>query len=118
MKKFLLLSLLTLLAGCVSWGGFNNNGFSSKTILKESGYNVVGNVSAKSKCMYILGSILLDDTKADLYKNAFKELRTKAQLDGKARALANVTTDIVVKNYLVVKFVELTVTADVVEFNK
>lgn len=118
MKRLAFLALFTFLTGCVSWGGFNNNGFSSKTILKESGYRVVNNVSAKANCMYILGSILLDDTKADLYKNAFRELRSKAQLDGKARALANVTTDIVVKNYFVVKFVELTVSADVVEFQK
>ena len=118
MRNLIALMILALLCGCVSWGGHGQSGFSSKTVLKGSGYKHVKSVTAKADVMYILGSILLDQNKADLYKRAFKKLRADAQLDGKAYALANITTDIVVKNFLVIKFVELTVSADVVEFTK
>lgn len=118
MKKLFVLMMALMFSGCVSWGGFNNQGFSSRTILKGSGYTVEKTVSAKASAMYILGSIMLDDSQADLYKRAFKKIRSDADLEGKSHALANVTTDIVVKNYIVVSFVELTVSADVVKFTK
>ncbi|BBM81860.1 DUF6567 family protein [Candidatus Uabimicrobium amorphum] len=118
MKKVVFLVAIVAIAftGCVAAGGMSNGGFSSNTNLKSSGYSVVKTVSAKASTMYILGSILFDAPQADLHKRAFQDLRSQAGLQGKSQALANITTDVVERNYLVVRFVELTVTADVVSF--
>ena len=112
-----MLALISL-SGCVYWGGFSNNGFSSKTNLKGPGHKVVKSVNAKADVMYILGAILLDAEKADLYERAMTDIRKQAGLEGQSYALANVTTDIVTKDFLVVRFVTLYVSADVVEFTK
>lgn len=118
MKKvtFLVAIVAIMFSGCVASGGMSNGGFSSNTNLKSSGYEIVKTVSAKAGTMYILGSILFDAPQADLHKRALADLRAEANLQGKSQALANITTDVVERNYLVVRFVELTVTADVVEF--
>ena len=115
MRRLLPLFFLGFL-GCVSWSPRTNSFFLSQTTLGKGKYKVIRNVSAQVSAMYILGTLMLDDSQADLYKRAFEQIRGTADLQGKPRALANITTDIVVRNYLLVKVVELTVSADVIEF--
>lgn len=115
-KLFALLTLVSLFAGCVSWGGWSNRGFVSNVDLKQPGYKIIDRISGTAKVMYLFGSIPFGD--AELYKRAMEELRQKASLDNKSRALANVTIDFNQRNFWVIKYDELTITADVVEFQK
>ena len=47
-----------------------------------------------------------------------KDRRYSAQLQGKPAALANVTRDLLIRNFILFQFTTVTVTADVVEFTE
>ena len=82
--------------------------------LSEKNYTVVKTVSGEAETKYILGFGGLK--KRSLLEVAKKEMIADAEMDGKSRALINVTVEEYVKSFVFVTRRKVVVTAQVVEF--
>ena len=84
--------------------------------LSQNNYTVIKTVTGEAEAKYILGFGGLK--KRSLMELAKKEMITEAEMDGKSRALTNVTVEVYVKSYLFVTHRKVVVSGQVVEFNK
>ena len=106
-----------MLTGCGASIGTYSTCAETQTQLNQSNYKVIQKgISGSSYCWYLFSAIPLGQM--ELYQMAMDELRSKVQDKGKAMSLVNVTQDVSVKNFIVVKKAMLTLTADVIEFEE
>lgn len=136
LKRCSLLSLLftgLLISGCGHSGAFIAT-HSTEIQLREGNYHVVAkNITGAAKSAYLLGGsiswgittnsfglIPLRGSKT-LYKDAREELWTifeqqHGPVKGRKLALVNIQYDATTSNYLLYTDAEITITADVIEF--
>ena len=136
MKYSLLLTLLAasfLFSGCGNSGAFIASN-STKVQLHEGNYQIIAkNVTGSAKSAFILGAsmswgittnsfalIPLNRSKS-LYKDAREDLWTTFEeqyttVEGKKLALVNIQYDAATSNYILYTDAEITITADVIEF--
>lgn len=136
MKRHSLLSLFLLsflFTGCGNSGVFISTN-STQVQLQEGNYQIVAkNITGSAKSAYLLGGsvswgittnsfglIPLRGSKT-LYKNAREQLWTIFEqqygpVNGKKLALVNIQYDAATSNYLFYTDAEITITADVIEF--
>lgn len=113
----LLIVLAVLSSGCAVHFPLSTNMNQSITNveLSEKNFTVVKTVSAEASAQYILGFGGLK--KRALVELAKKDLVAQAEMEGKSRALINLTVEEYVQNYVVLIRHKVVVTAQVVEFN-
>lgn len=121
MKRILFLSGLVAVLFLTSCGvhfplTHNLNQTVTNVDLNQKNYTVVKTVAGEAETKYILGFGGLK--KRSLLELAKKEMITDAEMDGKSRALVNVTVEEYVKNYVFVIRRKVVVSGQVVEFNK
>ncbi len=115
----ILIAFTTLLSSC----GMNSNlvnqfsvyGNNTQVVLDQANYRVVGQVSGTASDNYFLGiggfkTNLVEQAKLDMYK--------KAELDGKARAVINMSVERHSARYVLAAKRTMTVTGTVIEFEK
>ena len=120
-------ALAALITGCATSTPRNNQGTGAQALLSQANYTVVQSAVKGEAEMTFLGvrmlggepfGICLSGDK-DLTTVAMNNLRTRAQLAGKARALVNVTEELQYDPWVFIYHnVRKTITADVIEFNK
>ena len=131
MRMFLMtgsvVALVALMTGCAVSTPRNEQGTSAQAQLSQANFTVVQSGVKGEAEMTFLGirmlggepfGICLSGDK-DLTTVAMNNLRTRAQLAGKARALVNVTEELQYDPWVFIYHnVRKTITADVIEFNK
>ncbi len=83
--------------------------------LGEGNFKVVKTVAGEAQAQYILGFGGLK--KRSLIESAKKQMVEAAELEGKSRALVNVSVEEYIQNYVLVIRRKVVVTGQVVEFN-
>jgi hypothetical protein len=94
---------------------FTVYGNNSQVVLDQANYRVVGTVSGSASDSYFLG---FGGFKSNLVERAKRDMYQKAELDGKARAVINMSVERHRANYLLARKLTMTVTGTVVEFEK
>lgn len=120
MKKLRLLplfiGLLFLSTSCALHDGLTNNLNHNNTVveLSDNNYQVIDYVKGNASCTYIFGIGGLD--KDALVEKAKSEMYRKADLQGKARALTNISIDTQYSFFPIVRKMSVTASGHVVEF--
>ncbi len=83
--------------------------------LNQKNFTVVKTVAGEAETKYVLGFGGLK--KRSLLEVAKKQMIAEAEMDGKSRALVNVTVEEYVRNYVFVIRRKVVVSGQVVEFN-
>jgi hypothetical protein len=110
-----LFSFIAFFSGCGSSIGSFSTLTDTQTQLNRNNFRVIENgVRGSASCSYLLSAIPLGSM--DLYGMAMNQIRRKANAQGKAIAIVNVTRDISYISYIIVSEVTLTLTADIIEF--
>jgi len=111
-----LLFIVAVVAGCVTSAGTYPHGSDTRVDLSKGNYRVLkSNVRGTSTGFVLFGILPLARPS---YANAMGDLRSEAQMEGKATALANVTRDESDIYLILFSLPKITVTADVIEFIK
>ncbi len=109
------LSSVLFIIGCGSTIGKAPHSIQTQTQLNQKNFKVISTgVEGFAYCYYLFNVIPLRNK--SLYKMAMNEIRGKVKGDGKPVSLINVTEDVSTVTYFLFSKVELTLTADVVEF--
>jgi hypothetical protein len=127
MRKVAALVCLTAmlsLAGCGGFGGLGPAGHGTSVTLHSKNFTVLkSNVKGEATVMVLfpmnipfLGPGGLPLGEADLYHKAIAQLKKNAGGDGDNTGYVNLTVDTKLKSFVVVGWVTVTVTADVVKF--
>jgi hypothetical protein len=118
-KVFTVLLFAMLLAGFVSGCSMTrgNIGHSITTDvqLSEANFKVLGSVTGEAQADYILG---IGPTDQDLLSQAKRDMLSRADLVGGAKAIINVTTDIKHSGFIIWRQKKAYVSAEVIEFTK
>ena len=118
MKKKVRLGLVMcgviLLTGCSMTGGYIGHNISTDVQLNQANFTVVKSVTGEAQANYFLG---IGPSKQDLFGQAKRDMINNAQLKG-SQALINVTTDAKLTGFIFWRQQKVTVSAEVVQFNK
>jgi len=119
MKKLKFLPLifgLLFFASCASHNGLVNNFNNNNTTveLSEKNYKIIDYVKGDASCTYIFGIGGL--SKQALVEKAKSEMYSNAELQGQARAIANISVDNKYSLFPFVGKMTVTVSGHVVEF--
>ncbi len=118
-KVFTVLVFATLLAGFVSGCSITrgNIGHSITTDvqLSEANFKVLGSVTGEASANYVFG---IGPSDQDLLSQAKRDLLSRADLIGGAKAIINVTTDIQFTGFFPWRQRTAYVSAEVIEFTK
>lgn len=115
-----LVSLL-LFSGCGISSGYLGHSVQTEVELNQNNFKVVKHIQASASANYLF--LLIPLTSQDFFAKATEKLHRQAELEGKPRALANVSTNVIWKN-VVIPYIpiwgkkEIIISADVVEFIK
>ena len=86
-------------------------------VLRENDFKIdKTNLRSSYECFFLFGVIPLGDP--DILSRCITDIRTEAEMDGKAAQLVNVTKDDVKTHFIIVTRQEMTVTSDSVIFTK
>ena len=110
--------LMSTMAGCASYNPTYPSPSNHLAVnLRENNFQVVeSHISSSADCGYILGGIPAGDP--NIYGKALLDLRKKAGLDDRPRQFVNFTEDYIETNFFFFKKAKVTLTADVIEFQK
>jgi hypothetical protein len=106
---------MLLLSGCgfISTTMNNDNTMLTNVTLSQNNFSVLGQVEGVASSTYIVG---FGGLSKKLYAEAKNEMIRKANLKGRARAIANVTYETHVAIYFIVETITVTATGTVIEF--
>jgi len=111
----LVMCVVTLLTGCSMTGGYIGHYISTDVQLNQANFTVVKSVTGEATANYFLG---IGPSKQDLIGQAKRDMINNAQLKG-SQALINVTTDAKLTGVVLFwRQQKVTVSAEVVQFNK
>lgn len=112
------LAVAAIGSGCVSSSGsFKGQTTDTSVILSSANYGILKpGATGQDSGLKILGFPFKSPSYAIAKKNLYK--KSKVEMKGKPAALANQTEDVSEINYLLFSIPTLTVTADVIEFEK
>ncbi|MFP4531641.1 MAG: DUF6567 family protein [Desulfobacterales bacterium] len=102
-----------LFTGCSTTHGNIGHSIVTSVQLSQANYTVLKTVSGSAKADYAFG---IGPSEQDLRAQAKREMISKADLVGKPRALANVTTDVKRSCFLIWRQIKVDVTGEVIEF--
>lgn len=118
-KVFTVLLFATLLAGFVSGCSMTRGNIGHSIItdvqLSEANFKVLGSVTGEASANYILG---IGPSDQDLLSQAKRDMLSRADLVGGAKAIINVTTDIKFNGFILWRQRTAYVSAEVIEFTK
>ena len=118
-RYFPLAALTTLFTSCgmnsTLVNQFTVHGTNSQVVLDQANYKVIGQVTGTASDNYFLG---IGGFKTNLVEQAKRDMYTKAEMDGKARAIINMSVERHSARYLLAAKRTMTVTGTVVEFEK
>ena len=112
-KNFLvIISVFLFLAGCISVGSIPK----SDTCLTEKNYRVVKtNVRGEDTGFRLLGFISFEEPS---HSDAMRNIHEQVNMQGQSMALANVTDDLTLGNFILFSIPRLTISADLIEFTE
>ena len=117
--KFLpLLAGVLLMSSCAFHSGLTNNFNNNNTTveLSKNNYRVVDYVQGDAHCTYVFGIGGLN--KDALVEKAKSEMYRKANLQGKPRAVANISVDTKYNFFPIVRRMKVTASGHVIEFEQ
>lgn len=117
-KLYFLMAIVLFSYGCSASRGSMTQSTGTGVSLKENNYKVVkAGAKGESSGFYFLGFIpIVSPTYADAKESLYKSV--DQNLEGRSVALANQTEDRAWRYFLLFALPKLTITADIVEFNK
>jgi hypothetical protein len=109
--------ILLALSGCgINTTVMNNNNTSITNVeLSKKNFVVLGRVDGQASDMYVLGFGGLSKV---LYGRAKNDMLQKIKMQGKARAVIDVTFDVHTSFYLLLFFQTVTATGTIIEFTE
>lgn len=115
--KYLAISLMCLaLIACTSAGGYMPHGSGTQTVLKEDNYVMLYPAAhGTSSGFRLLGVIPFS---SPTHGKALSDLYSKVPTQGKATSLVNMSQEYSSAYFILFSIPKITVTADVIEFNK
>ena len=108
----IIISIFLFVAGCMTVGGIPK----SDTCLTEKNYRVVKtNVRGEDTGFRLFGLISFEEPS---HSDAMRNIHEQVNMQGQSMALANVTNDLSVGNFILFSIPRLTISADLIEFTE